>query len=84
MHGQTIDRERVETVLGAMRRHVADWDTTAAEYVDEETGEVPEGDYSTEVKYYQARDDAGCEVLFSLPDWIKFLSEALEPAPAQS
>ena len=83
MHGQTIDREKVEIVLSTMRGHVADWDTTAAEYVDEETGEVPE-DYSTEVKFYQARDDAGCEVLFSLPGLIKLLTEALEPAPAQS
>jgi hypothetical protein len=83
VHGQTIDREKVQIVLSAMRGHVAGWDTTAAEYVDEETGEVPE-DYSTEVKYYQARDDAGCEVLFSLPGWIEFLTEALEPAPTQS
>jgi hypothetical protein len=83
VHGQTIDREKVESVLSAMRGHVADWDTTAAEYVDEETGDVPE-DSSTEVKYYQARDDAGCDVLFSLPGLIKLLTEALEPAPAQS
>ena len=78
MQGQTIDKAKVAGVLNAMRGHAEGWADTRAQHAGED-GEIPE-EFSAQVKYDEAEEDAALDVLHALDGWIESLSEALAPA----